>query len=208
MLFHCLPDGFFGQYLAIYWRQDADGSLKKPRKRTKGVRVMTLFKDNQRLLLLVFGIVLFLGACQKKCQQPASEKFNTISATEWRLVETTDPDFKGLNNTTFLIFSFGKNYTGAVNKVLNNDKYDTPVFTFLYQVDPDQNLLRIQYQEVVPEPDPATGSTTPPQQPPALDPVDYTYELGRELEMTNSNGRYYRFVPFQGIVDPDNLCSF
>lgn len=166
---------------------------------------MTFQGYRQMGLLLVLGLSLFLGACGKKCQQPATEKFNTLSATEWRMVETTDKDFKGLNNTTFLIFTFGKNYKGAVNKVLNNDKYDTPIYTFQYQIDPDGGLMRIKFESPLGEGASTDGSQT---QASGMDPIDYSYELGRELEMTDSSGRYYRFVPFQGIVDPDNACTF
>lgn len=152
-------------------------------------------------------LALLLPACMdKKCQKPPEQSFKSITEAEWRLVETTDPNpnFKKLNNTTFFIFSFQKNYTGAVNNVINNDKYDTPVRTFKYNISPDENLIRVKYEMVAPEGEEGAApveDNTPP--------IDYSYELGRELELINlKSGALYRFVPFTGIVDPDNTCSF
>lgn len=169
---------------------------------------MTQQRFNVFSLILSLGMGLCLVACQKKCQQPATEKFKTITATEWRLVETTDPEVaKKLNNTNFLIYSFGKNYTGAINAVQNNDKYDTPVYTFKYQIDPDNSLIRMKFSATAP--DSEGGDGTQQAQADDSEPTDYIYDLGRELELTDDNsGRYYRFVPFQGIVDPDNNCTF
>lgn len=176
---------------------------------------MTHTRDRYKMVFLALGLALFLGACQKKCQQPATEKFKTITGQEWRLIETNDPDkgFKGLNNTTFLIWSFSKNYTGSITKVLNNDKYDTPVFTLKYQIDPEQQLIRMLMEPTDSgagaSTDPAAGGTDTQAQPATTaDPVDYTYDLGRDLTLTDAHGRYYHFVPFQGIVDPDNTCTF
>jgi hypothetical protein len=155
-----------------------------------------------RSLPLLILVILLSQGCTKKCQQPPTEKFKTFTGQQWRLVETTDQDpaFKSLSNTTFLIWEFGKDYTGKINKVLNNKLYDTPIVQFEYNVDPDNNMVAINFS--------ATGSTqSSTQQSP--DGIVYSYDLGRDFNLTNGKtGASYRFVPFQGIVDPDNQCEF
>ena len=165
------------------------------------------------ILALVTSLIT-VACLEKKCQRPAEQSFNSLTDAEWRLVETNDPNpnFKKLNNTTFFIFTFAKNYTGAVNNVINNDKYDNPVRTFKYNIDPASNLIRIKYE--IPTSDGGSGASSPDGADPSTapdntPPIDYVYELKRDLTLTNSfNGAYYRFVPFTGIVDPDNQCTF
>lgn len=159
------------------------------------------------IILLSLSFLLMMSACgTKKCQQPATEKFKTIADQPWRLVETTNsaPEFKVLSNTTFLVFEFTKDYKGSVKKVENNSEYETPIQTFRFNIDPDQGLLRIQYQTA-----PADGQEEGAKAATSGgEIVDYDYELGRELEMTDDKGAYYRFVPYSGIIAPDEKCTF
>lgn len=155
--------------------------------------------------LLIF--LLHLSGCAKKCQAPATEKFKTVTGQQWRLVETTDPspDFKALSKSTFLIFQFGVDYKGSVNLVQNNTQFDTPVKTFLYNIDVQSGEMRLKYDGAPPaEGEEATQVDKTPQS----SVVEYTYDLGKELEMTDSRGNYYRFIPFTGIVAPDDTCEF
>lgn len=39
--------------------------------------------------------------------------------------------------------------------------------------------------------------------------TEYSYTLSNELHLTETKtGYYYRFVPFLGIVHPDQVCQF
>jgi hypothetical protein len=173
---------------------------------------------NRHYILVLASISFLLVACQKKCQPPETEAFKTFTATKWRLVETTDPEFKKLNNTTFLVFEFKTDYTGQVNKVANNVQYETPVRTFIYNVElraARGGTLRVKYQDPADlasedgEEAPAPGDVPSLQGKAGGDVVDYEYELGRQFELTDSQrGYYYRMVPMKGIVEPDNECTF
>jgi hypothetical protein len=171
----------------------------------------------QRTYSFLFIWVMALGllntiGCAKKCQPPETEKIKSVTAFPWRLVESTDPQHKGLNNVTFLIFQFQQNMTGDIKKVTNNTQQDDPIFTFIYNISPEQGVIRAKF---------AGGSTgspdgTTPADTSTLegssstnDIVDLRYELSRQFEMTDiSRGYYYRFVPFKGIINPDEQCEF
>lgn len=158
-----------------------------------------------RLLNFVFILlVVITTACgTKKCQAPATEKFKHITDTPWRLVETTDPGdaFEALSNTTFLVFEFTLDYKGTVKKVENNAEYEVPVLVFKYNVDPDNGRIRAQFTA------PSEEGSTSTQSGGTI--VDYDYDLGREFEMVNSkSGYYYRYVPYNGIIAPDDKCTF
>ncbi len=162
---------------------------------------MTIRSLNFILILLA----LVTSACgMKKCQAPATQKFTSIVGQPWRLVETTDPgdSFQALSNTTFLVFEFTNDYKGSVKKVENNAEYEVPVLVFKYNIDPESQSIRAQFSS--PE---AEASTTSTQSGGNI--IDYDYELGRELELTNAkSGYYYRYVPYNGIIAPDDKCTF
>lgn len=147
-------------------------------------------------LLLVLALPN-LVACQRRCQPAAQQSFQSLVDTAWRLVQTTDPLVApSLNNYNFLVVTFARNNTGDVKRVVDNDQYDNPVQTLVWVPSVATKTLRIQYTS-------AAGTTGDDGT------FDYQYSLGRQLEMRlQSTGYYYRYVPFQGVVDPDVLCSF
>lgn len=158
--------------------------------------------------LLMGALMLLASACQKKCQPAATTNFKSVTAKQWRLVETTDPspEFKKLTKTTFLIFTFDITYTGTVLKVLNNVKFNGPAQVFNYTIDPDSGKLRIEYK------DPPAQTENQADAAPTDDAgviVDYAYDLGKELELSDSKaGYYYRFLPYEGTINPDDTCEF
>ena len=157
-------------------------------------------------LLILLGVV----ACDKKCQAPAEQRYKTFVDEKWRLVETTDPDpgMKSLSNTNFLIMTFTKEYTVAVNRVENNKEFETPVLVGEYNVDPSRQLLNVVYQTPQAEPEGGESGTTT-QATAKTSAVQYVYDLSREFELyNNATGYYYRFVPYTGVVYPDNQCTF
>jgi hypothetical protein len=121
-------------------------------------------------------------------------------AAQWRLVESTDPDVtKTLDNYNFLIMRFDRNNTGAINKVVSNELYENPVSYLKYVVASQGHVGQLQI-EFSSSP---TGNG---------DQGTFAFEYaltstGLELSQVNSNN-YYRYVPFVGIVDPDNTCVF
>jgi len=154
--------------------------------------------------LASLGLVLamaLVGACGKKCQPPVTQKFQTLSETQWRLVETSDSSVKNLDRFNFLIYNFSRNFSGNIQQVRYNDLFETPFKTFNWNINPDTQQLVIRYQDIAP---PADGSTSRQG---ATDSL-YSYDLNRELELYDQRGNYYRFVPFTGVVDPDSSCTF
>jgi hypothetical protein len=157
----------------------------------------------------MLSLILFATGCQKKCQQPAQQAFTSITQAQWRLVSTTDPKVSpNLTNFTFLIWSFSNNFTGQIVKVINNEQYNNPVFTFQFNVDPSANVILIDYQT------PGQPTTNAQGQQTAGSPTDngtfqYSYNLTASLDLYDSTEGYsYHFVPFQGIVNPDESCTF
>src|SRR5688572_26920027 len=144
-----------------------------------------------------------LPACQKKCQQ-AGEIVESITATPWRLVESNNPEMKNNNKYSFIVMSFTQDFGGDIKKVVNNREFQDPVRVFRYNIESDgrSGFLRIAYSEVIQgengaEPGEVTETT------------DYDYKLGRDFTMTETQtGFFYRFVPYEGIVGPDNACTF
>ncbi len=152
-------------------------------------------------LCLALGLVL--PGCQKKCQPPVTQKIQTLAESQWRLVETNDQSVKGLDRFNFLVYNFSRNFSGNIQQVRYNDLFETPFKTFNWNINPDTQQLVIRYQAIAP---PTTGTTSTNRQ----GPTDsrYAYDLGRELQLSDANGSYYRFVPFAGVVDPDSTCEF
>lgn len=159
-------------------------------------------------LLILAPLALMMVGCMKKCPVPKERQPN-ITATEWRLVETSDPDPDYQNNVskfTFVIFRFGQDFNGDVKKVVNNTLYDAPIRTFAYDVEPSSNFLRVKY--AFPEGAEKKDSTQSDSTSTGDDPIDYYYDLGRQLVLTSQEGYRYRFVPFTGILSPDEVCEF
>jgi hypothetical protein len=170
-----------------------------------------LFKYLIRLKigLLLLGMAWWVIGCAKKCPIP-TERQTSVSGTAWRLVETNDPDFAGdLNNFSFAVFTFKQDFKGDVKVVINNTQYDSPVRTFVYNIDPNQRVIRIQYAfpSGADAQDGSSGSDSGSDSS-GDNILDYYYSLGRTLELTSSQGFSYRFVPFTGILSPDDTCTF
>src|SRR6476620_4202589 len=89
-----------------------------------------------RYFPILLALIGFAGlGCQKKCQQAPTTSFKSITDTDWRLVESTDPDVaKSLSVYTFLIWHFDNSFTGNIINVVNNLKYNTPVLTLNFNV--------------------------------------------------------------------------
>lgn len=158
-----------------------------------------------RNLLALALVCVSTVACQKKCQLPATTPFKSIVDTDWRLVESSDPDVnKSLSNYTFLIWHFDNSPTGNIVNVVNNLKYNAPVLTLNYNVNVDERLLDIQF--VKPGAPDANGEPTAGS---VQGETLFEYRLSNELNLTDtSKGYLYRFVPFTGIVNLDNKCVF
>lgn len=150
----------------------------------------------QAALLILFS-VLAIG-CGKKCQQNTT-LYKTVTATEWRLAETTDPALaQNLTKFNFLIAAFGKNFTGALYQVVDNEKKNNPAAPFTFNVSTADRQLEITYQSN------ETGEGIP-----SGTKVTYSYSVGYQLNLTNlATGHTYRYVPMQGVADPDSDCVF
>lgn len=165
----------------------------------------------RRLAALFVAALVTLAStvgCQKKCQ-PAGQKVKSLRETPWRLIDTNNKsqNYADLNRFTFLIFEFQVNFKGDVKKVRFNDQFDTPIFTFIYNVFPEDNTLIIKYSS------PASGNDGTGQQtqsePTEVGTTEYEYELSNRLILREKKRNYYyEFVPFQGVVDPDSTCVF
>ena len=166
-------------------------------------------RTSRLFLLVVFAAGVFLAGpvgCQKKCQPPAAQRFRFLRETPWRLVETNNPSqaYRNLTRTTFQIWEFRVNFTGDVKKVENNDEFDTPILEFKWNVDTASRILRIRFSTVDTGEGEEGQSTSE-----VVGTTDYYYELSNELNLQEVRRGYtYRFVPFQGVVDPDNDCTF
>ncbi len=165
------------------------------------------------LILALLLVSMLLPACGKKCQQ-VTTPFKYLSDTPWRLAETTDPSktFRALNNYTFPVFSFTLNFRGDVKTVINNEQFDSALCNLAYQVDPGGNAVKIKFSEgagATPNQGADPNQTTSLPNCPFKDTIGYTYKVGRSLELTDQkSGNYYRFVPFLGIIQPDDVCTF
>ena len=165
--------------------------------------------------LMAIGLVWLLASCGKKCQPPPQQTFTTITGTEWRLISTSNPRMsKDVNRFSFVTMTFKSEFEGEMIKVLNNKRYDTPIFTFVYNLQSDTGrtgMLRIQYS-TVPADSNGDGTANPaaiPTPSAVSQPTDYTYSLKTGLTLTEAKTGYvYEFVPFVGIVDPDSTCTF
>lgn len=169
-----------------------------------------IFRLASALSLLV-GAQLLLG-CQKKCQAPVEQAFTNLSQTEWRIVNSTNPGFKGLDNFTFLTMRFNRDFTGEVYFVNLNQKSETPDKIFKWKADPRTQQLATAYTDA-PAEDADPEAEAPPESTEA-NLINYKYTLGRELNLRETKTGYtYRLVPFDesfngGIIEPDSNCTF
>jgi len=145
---------------------------------------------------MTLGITLMLTGCLKKpCQDLVTEPYSTFTEVEWRLVETNDPAQAGtLSNFTFTTITFELSFEGEIKPYINNRELDENVTPFAYQVFPDQDALQITSLNV------RNGQQ---------ETLTYFYDLGRDFTLTNAQtGNFYRYVEFDGFVEPDNDCTF
>ena len=154
-------------------------------------------------LVALLAIITLSGCLAKKCPIP-QERQKSITLA-WRLVATDDPDFNGLNKYTFPIFTFNQDFTGDVKVVQNNTQYENPVRLLNYDIDSEQKLLRIQFS--FPNGSGSSSSTNSGNER-NNDIREYSYQLGRTLELVRDDGTFYKLVPFTGILSPDDICEF
>lgn len=144
------------------------------------------FQFNTTIFLSMFfvqGCLLDMNIIARK-SQPAHEdksatitKYKLVTDTSWKLVSSTDPAVSSISDNDYLIFSFSKDYTGAIRRVLNGDRFDEPVQVFKYNVDTEQSLIRLSYS--------FDGNQ---------DPVDYAFEIGEGLTLVAHQGYEYHFT--------------
>ncbi len=168
--------------------------------------------NTARFIIVLILLAFFSAGCgNPKCQAPAPEKIPTFTANPWRLVSSTDPGIKKLDRFNFTILSFSKNNKGDIKAVQNNTQYDAPLYTFDYIVsteDAKSGQLRIVFYGQAKEEEGEAPSGEAPKGE-ASKPKDYEYQLTRELVLSESRTGYeYKYIPFQGIVDPDSNCTF
>lgn len=168
----------------------------------------TLGLKSVLMTFLGLGLVLLLPACQKACQPPG-EVATTISNNPWRLIKTTNPEFKNNNRFTFIIMEFAKDFSGSVKKVVNNREFETPVSLLKYNVETDSGrsgTLRVAFSEVAGGGEGGSGEASAGE---VTEITDYTYKVGRNFYLQEvKTGYTYEFVPYIGIVDPDSNCTF
>jgi hypothetical protein len=165
-------------------------------------------RKNAQLLIGTLGIGLgCVISCQQLCQPPGGP-FTTFTGQQWRLVSTTNPSITNLSNTDFEMIQFNVDFTGQINRVQDNQEITTPLYTFQYNVDPTSNTLKVQYTIPSGGGDGGTGSSSNLGNS-SGGIVTYTYQLGTNFVLTEqTTGFTYTFVPFQGVVLPDESCSF
>jgi hypothetical protein len=157
-------------------------------------------------LLVGFAALYFCGCGEQQCQPPTTQPFTSFVGQMWRLISTTDPSasFQGLNNFNTLLFEWNSDFSGDVFRLQYNTELTTPVLTFVYQPNPQATTMEVQYS--VPGTTDANGDTTP-SSPGAT--VNYNYQLNTGFVLTDSQKGYtYTFVPFDGDVQPDQICTF
>lgn len=122
------------------------------------------------------------------------------------MVESNDPALRTtLTKVNFFIMVFKINFTGQIFRVENNDRIDDPQREFGFDVDVDSKLIKVQYY--FPKTTDEQGKEVPGEKDGT--PITYSYQLSRELRLTNTQtGYYYRLVPFMGVVKPDEKCEF
>ncbi|NBX68300.1 MAG: hypothetical protein EBR01_04970 [Proteobacteria bacterium] len=175
---------------------------------TERFKIQNRFSRAWLQLAILAPLALMMVGCMKKCQIP-KERQTSVTATEWRLVESTDPTPLIQQNTdkySFFVFRFGQDFTGDVKVVNGNKQFDTPFQTFEYYIDPQSKTLEVAYSNPTGDNGGTEGQNT--QQSSSGGSMFYYYSLGRELELTSNQGYYYRLVPFTGIVSPDDTCEF
>ena len=168
--------------------------------------MFTVHKKMGSMVFIMFTSLVMVVGCGAKCQPPVTTPFTTFIDQEWRVVESSNPQVaKDLSNVNFITMTFKINFTGAVNKVENNDKLNQAALTFIYNVDVDQKLIKLQYSSTAAaSQDGSAGAVTP-----VGSVVTYHYELKTDFKLTEQGTGYtYRMVPFTGVVRPDQKCTF
>jgi hypothetical protein len=180
---------------------------------------MNTLKDRQEKFhrhywAMFLVLTSFLVGCQKKCPIP-KERQTSVSSTPWRLVYTSDPDplfqsnldSNGEFKYTFLVWNFTNTFDGDIKLVQNNTQYDQAQRTFRYDIDSSSKQMLIKFAQptsvdISGQPMANGGNQA------GETPILYSYQLGRTLELVNEQGFYYKFVPFTGILAPDDTCTF
>lgn len=155
--------------------------------------------------LLVLGAIFSLTGCLTKTCPVPLERQPFITSTPWRLVSTNDTDFGGLNKYSFAVYTFNQDFTGKMQVVQNNTLYEDPVRLLAYDVDSAQKLIRIQYAFPAGK---GGSSSSGGSGASGNDVVEYSYKLGRTLVLISEDGTYYNFVPYTGVISPDDTCEY
>jgi hypothetical protein len=153
-------------------------------------------------------LAIALVGCNKKCQVPPSQPFTTLTATDWRLIETNAPKLTNkVDNFNTEILSFKTNFEGDLKSLSTNNE-SAPIDVFTYKV-PSSGMLRITFSQAPPTAQQGQGATGTTGTGTSQAPIDYNYELSNSLTMTEvATGYTYHYVPFTGIVNPDDNCTF
>jgi hypothetical protein len=159
-------------------------------------------------VLAVLSGLLWFSACAVNCQ-PAGAPLTTITNQQFRLISSSDPTLQNVTNTNFITITFSANYTGQVQKVQNNNLFNNPALVFSYNIDPNSNTLKIQYSTPPTNDQSGGGSSSDSGGTQVGPPKTYNYTLNTGLTLTDTTSGYvYQWVPFQGIVLPDQQCTF
>lgn len=156
----------------------------------------TVFKFYVVRILSLIGLLFLLSGCfAKSCQQLPTQRIQSITETEWRLVFTNDPNTASrLNNYNFTILSFTDSFDMQITSVKNNQQSGTPEVIGNYNVLADQPVIVAELEDFQGN---SLGTTT------------WAFTLNRKLELTDMNtGATFIFYPFEGIVKPDFQCEF
>ncbi len=151
----------------------------------------TAFRHSIRSTLIFFIAILTLCACERRCQQLPEQPFQSVSDTEWRLVRSTARGDEGLDAFNFYILKLDQAMTIEIYYVRNNRRDPEPTYYGSYYV-PSEGVIIAELQ---------TAQSSGAQS------VQYQFDLSNRLYLY-AGGATMEFYPFEGIVKPDNLCTF
>lgn len=128
------------------------------------------------------------------------------------MVNSTNPGLRGkLDAFNTQILSFRTNFVGDLKNLANNNETTQAVYTFTFNVKSEgrTGLLRLQFSQVDPNAKDGSGGSQSSGSTDPDPPIDYSYDLSNTLTLTElKTGYSYDYVPYKGIVDPDDNCTF
>jgi len=164
----------------------------------------------RHLGLATLGLLLLVTGCAKReCGKPLEEVPKDISALEWRLVSSTEPETKSsLTRFNFLVFKFESNFTGLMKKAMNNVlQEDNQAKPFLYAGEPNSgDFICIEYlgSQAEKEARLSSGNLEELCGEENDNLFYYSYRLDRwGLKLQDlDTGDTYHFCPFEGAFSP------